>query len=203
MEVNNSRVIKDVLGNGLAATQDLDAGEPIIRIANPYIVVVEKAALDKVCSQCLAENEDLKRCTRCKVARYCSTGCQTEAWKLIHQKECPILKKLPAVPPTPVRALIHILLGHKFGVAPDPRWENLEAHIGDLKKSLRWDEVILQAKAALSFAKCPVEWSDVAIGVLCRVSSPSRLTSLWRVHTLLCFTYTTCRWHATLFASQS
>lgn len=178
MDVNNSKVVKDpLLRNGLVAASDLSAGDVIIRISNPYIVVVEKAALEKVCSQCLVEREDLKRCSRCKVSRYCSTTCQTEAWKSSHQKECSILKKLPDVPPTALRALFQVLLSHKFGPAPDPQWEGLEDHVADLKKSKRWEEVTIQAKVGISFSKSPPEWSDIAIGVLCRVRpAPYRMS---------------------------
>jgi hypothetical protein len=108
MDINETKIFDYTAsgsGNGLAAALDLEAGDVIIEIANPYIVVVEKASLDKVCSQCLLEIEQLKRCARCKVAQYCSTACQKEAWNSMHRLECSALAKMPDVPPTPVRAL--------------------------------------------------------------------------------------------------
>ncbi len=47
---------------------------------------------DSVCSQCGAA-EDLKLCAGCKVVRFCSKECQTDAWKAWHKKEC---KKIQA-----------------------------------------------------------------------------------------------------------
>jgi hypothetical protein len=109
MDINKSKIVEYAeSGNGLAATTDLEAGDVIIEIASPYIVVVERAALDKFCSQCLlmaSENTPLKKCGRCKVARYCSTACQKEAWNTMHRLECSALAKLPDIPPTPLRAL--------------------------------------------------------------------------------------------------
>lgn len=118
MDINNSKIIEDTgsgSGNGLAAASDLEAGGVIIEIANPYIVVVEKASLDKVCSQCLqVTTQGLKRCARCKVAQYCSTACQTEAWKSMHKLECSALSKMPDIPPTAVRALSMCSWGGPF-----------------------------------------------------------------------------------------
>ncbi|KAI9019942.1 hypothetical protein DFJ74DRAFT_707990 [Hyaloraphidium curvatum] len=43
------------------------------------------------CDSCNAEASEhlrLKRCARCKVARYCSRECQAAAWKAVHKKDC-------------------------------------------------------------------------------------------------------------------
>jgi hypothetical protein len=173
MDINKSKIIKvPGLGNGLAASEDLNAGETIVRISNPYIAVVEKAALTTACSFCLYESESLKRCSKCKVAQYCSPECQVKAWKAEHKKECAVLKNLPDVPPTAVRALIQVLQRHACGAAPDPRWEGLETNLGSLRRSKRWDEIVMQAQAGIAFSKSPSTWSDVALGVLSRVSPP-------------------------------
>ena len=42
------------------------------------------------CEQCGAEVQDLKRCGRCFVAKYCSRACQTTHWKTGgHKSSCP------------------------------------------------------------------------------------------------------------------
>ena len=106
MGINKTKVITvPGAGNGLASVPDLEAGDLIIEIANPYIIVVEKASLDKVCSKCLLKTDKLKRCARCKVAQYCSTNCQSTAWKSVHKLECSAMAEMPSIPPTPVRAL--------------------------------------------------------------------------------------------------
>lgn len=35
-----------------------------------------------------AGGADLKRCSSCRLARYCSVGCQTSHWKSVHKAEC-------------------------------------------------------------------------------------------------------------------
>ncbi|KAG9229588.1 hypothetical protein BJ875DRAFT_387044 [Amylocarpus encephaloides] len=120
-------------------------------------MVVEKDVLDSVCSYCLLDKEpsELKRCVACKVARYCSLVCQKADWKLIHKSECPILCKLPGVPPTPTRALYQYLLRYpKAGNELDAWSAGLEHHVTDLKKDTkRWDEMVLQSRAAVDFSK--------------------------------------------------
>jgi hypothetical protein len=155
MNVNNSRIAKDPeQGNGLTVDRDIEAGDVIIGIGDPFLVIVENGALDRVCSQCLREAQNgLKRCTACKVAQYCSVACQSAAWKSVHKDECKILKKLPHIPPTVVRGLIQLLLRKEIGGSiPDTGWVELESHTTELQRSKRWDEIVLQARAA-------VEWT--------------------------------------------
>jgi hypothetical protein len=78
MDINNTNVIKDkIAGSGLAASQDIGSGDVIIRLSSPYLLIVEKEALENVCSFCLIEassvDTPLKRCSACKVPRYCSS----------------------------------------------------------------------------------------------------------------------------------
>jgi SET and MYND domain-containing protein len=178
MDFNITTVTKDpITGNGLAAIRDVSAGDAIIQLLSPYLLVVEREALEKVCSFCLIEaallDSPLKRCSACKVPRYCSSDCQKKDWTSVHQKECPVLKNLSDIPPTPVRALIQVLLWHRQGNSLDPRWAGLESHVDDLKRDTkRWDEIVLQTKAAVEFSKSPSDRIDVAIQVLCRVCLP-------------------------------
>lgn len=173
MDLNLSHPIKTPSqGNGLAASRDLQPGLPIINLKNPFLILAENAALSQICSQCLYPQAPLKRCTGCKVVNYCSTTCQTAAWKSGHKAECPIYKKLPAIPPTPVRGLMNLLLRKEIGGASDERWVGLEGHVEDLKRGKRWDEIILQAKAAVEFTKSPASCMEPAINILCRVRSP-------------------------------
>jgi MYND finger len=175
MDINNTSVIKDpIAGSGLAAKKVVETGDVIIQLSSPYLLIVEKEALEKVCSFCLIEASSvatpLKRCSACKVPRYCSSECQKKDWASVHQKECPVLQSLPDIPPTPVRALIQILLRHRHGTSLDPRWAGLQSHVEHLKKDQkRWDEIVLQAQAAVGFSKSPHDRIEVAIQVLCRV----------------------------------
>ncbi|KAI2629851.1 hypothetical protein GGR54DRAFT_282011 [Hypoxylon sp. NC1633] len=56
----------------------------------------------KVCLECWKKPATLRRCTRCKMARYCNTACQRADWGL-HKKVCERRKSVrtcPVPPPT-------------------------------------------------------------------------------------------------------
>ncbi|EPE36391.1 SET [Glarea lozoyensis ATCC 20868] len=174
MSLNHTKRIKDpLLGHGLVSTEALEPGDRIIQIKDPYLIVVEKDALDRVCSYCLAENDisALKRCTGCKIVRYCSSTCQKSDWKLIHKSECPVLGKLPGLPPTPVRALYQALVRYSKSGDLDERSKGLESHIDELKKDQRrWEDMFLQARAAVEFSKSPPAKMEMCTRLLCIVS---------------------------------
>jgi hypothetical protein len=163
------------IGNGLAATQDIPAGSLILQIRSPFILVLETPKIDRFCSHCFFPLQDgtRKRCTACKVIRYCSTDCQKADWKLIHQKECPVLKEV--VPPTPVRALVQVLLLYMSGSAQDNnRWQALQAHVEKSKADKQvWEDIRLQAIFAVKYSKIPPAQYELAIQILCRVCCSS------------------------------
>jgi SET and MYND domain-containing protein len=159
------------IGNGLAATEGIPAGSLILQIRSPFILVLETPKIDKFCSHCFLPLQDgtRKRCTACKFVRYCSTACQKADWKLIHQKECPVLKEV--LPPTPVRALIQVLLLYMSGPEKDNnRWKALEAHAEEFRADKQgWEDLGLQAMFAVKYSKTPPAKSELAIQILCRV----------------------------------
>jgi hypothetical protein len=178
MNINNTKATSfSGFGNGLTADRNLEAGEVVLGINDPYLVVVENEALGRVCSQCLTEAPNsLKRCTGCKVVQYCSVTCQSRAWKSIHKEECRVFKKLPQVAPTAVRGLMQLLLRKAVsGGSSDPRWVRLEGHEMQLRQNNRWDDIVLQAKAAVEWTSSPREYMESAVNVLCRVSFESPL----------------------------
>ncbi|CAG8976284.1 hypothetical protein HYALB_00011769 [Hymenoscyphus albidus] len=161
------------LGNGLAASKPLDPGDLIVQIPSPYLLVVEKEALDRVCSYCLHETplSSLKRCSSCKIVRYCTPTCQKEDWKLIHKRECGVLAKLPAVPPTAVRALFQYLVRYG-GEGLDERSEGLESHWEEFKRDQkRWDEIVLQARGAVAFSRTKESKMEMVTRLLCVLST--------------------------------
>jgi MYND finger len=158
------------IGNGLAATQDIPAGSLILQIRSPFILVLETPKIERFCSRCFLPLQDgtRKRCTACKVVRYCSAECQRADWKLIHQKECPVLKEV--LPPTPVRALIQVLLLHSSGSSQNNRWQDLQAHIEEFNADKQgWEDIRLQAMFAVKYSKTPPAQYDLALQILCRV----------------------------------
>ncbi|KAH8591943.1 hypothetical protein B0O99DRAFT_259171 [Bisporella sp. PMI_857] len=189
MDFNHTAVARyPKLGNGLKATRDLAPGDDIVRIDEPYLIVVEKAALNLVCSQCLHEKEKLQRCTGCKVVYYCSRACQSIAWRGGHKLECPIYQRLPDVLPTEVRGVMGLLLKKKFGLKPDLQWISLEGHAPALRRTGRWDDIVLQAKAAVEFSGSPARCIETAVELLCRMAANAfRVTLPEATETGLCF----------------
>ena len=58
-------------------------------------VVVSSASVYSVCSICkhpLKKGEDLKRCSRCHITRYCSEQCQKKDWDF-HRYACSVVAK--------------------------------------------------------------------------------------------------------------
>ena len=179
MDINYTKLITAPgAGNGLAAISDLEAGDLIIEIANPYIVVVEKASLNTICSECLLEAEKLKRCARCKVPQYCSTTCQKMAWTSIHRLECSVLAKMPDVPPTPVRALSMLNpLSH-------PAASRSAEQMLILKRTCQFitDSIVSQCKC---FSLIPLVPHPTLVGM---TSKPTRNTYQRQIDTLVsCF----------------
>lgn len=175
MDLNNTKIVEiPGLGNGLVSKIDLKAGDVIARIASPFLVVVENAVLQRVCSECLLDSEfvSLKKCGRCKTVWYCSTACQEVAWKSIHKRECTIFKQHhPQVLPSPARALIQILLRHQHGANQDPVWAGLLPHLEELRfQTKRSEDIELQVRAVLEYTKSPPEYANMALGLMCRVS---------------------------------
>lgn len=70
---------------------DLDAAA-LFRQLEP--VEITKSAvpvnMKMICSQCDARKyaRNLKKCTRCQVARYCNEACQRAHWRAGHRSEC-------------------------------------------------------------------------------------------------------------------
>ncbi|TAQ89569.1 hypothetical protein B7494_g2119 [Chlorociboria aeruginascens] len=193
MDVNHTIIIKDAeLGTGLATSVDLESGDVILRITNPFLTIVENATLDRVCSQCLFgyEAEELKKCTGCKIVRYCSKKCQEISWKSIHKKECTIFKGRGAdkIIPTTTRAVIQTLLRHQYGASLDPIWAALVSQRESQEKQPVWESIILQAQSSIMWTQKPREWINVAIELLCRVNMNAfRVTLFDNALAGLCF----------------
>ena len=58
-------------------------------------VTVSSASVYSVCSNCkhpLKKGEDLKRCSRCHIIRYCSDQCQKKDWDF-HRFACSVVAR--------------------------------------------------------------------------------------------------------------
>jgi hypothetical protein len=171
-DVNYTIGIRTVnTGNGLAASKIIPAGTPIVKISSPHLILLEKAHLESTCSWCYKQPDAnaLKKCSSCKTVRYCTAECQKKDWNAIHKKECKILKNAPDVWPTPTRGLIQLILRHRYGDDPDPKWEGLVMNTMNLMKdSNRFDQLSLQALAAAKFTG-QTEWVEWGVKLLCQV----------------------------------
>ncbi|RKF54843.1 SET domain and MYND-type zinc finger protein 6 [Erysiphe neolycopersici] len=175
-------------GRGLAATQDISPHGILMNVHNPYILLPDTPSLSKICSwcflplfsafphlqtQCVAT---LQKCSACKIPRYCSFTCQRADWKSIHAKECKYLQKLPDVPPTPVRALMQALLKFQLDEKRNSLWTNLKGHEEEritrsrLGQEESWEDISLQAKAAMAFTSTEDLGLEMGIAILCRIS---------------------------------
>uniref|UniRef100_A0A3Q4MK00 Protein-lysine N-methyltransferase SMYD4 n=1 Tax=Neolamprologus brichardi TaxID=32507 RepID=A0A3Q4MK00_NEOBR len=103
-------------GRHLVAVNRIAAGE-VILTERPYSCVLlpgmeevkgkvgrygrEREVLfgveDRRCHRCLTETLILVPCDRCSYSRYCSTGCQQEAWEEHHRWECALGADLMAM----------------------------------------------------------------------------------------------------------
>jgi len=66
---------------------------------------------------------------------------------------------------------VNLLLRKTIGTKPDPRWASLEGHASSLKKQKKWDDIVLQAKAAVEYSGSPVACMESVVELLCRVSN--------------------------------
>ena len=65
--------------------------------------------MEQQCQKEGCHNVGSRRCSRCKVARYCSKECQTAAWKQ-HKKQCSSVSTPGDVPTNIVDEIVYAIL---------------------------------------------------------------------------------------------
>ncbi|XP_061566922.1 histone-lysine N-methyltransferase SMYD3 [Cololabis saira] len=91
------RFVSPGKGNGLRATARIRRGE-LVTSAEPLACCVSRKHARSVCHHCFTRQETLLRCSQCKMARYCNSTCQKQAWSG-HKRECKCLCSLrPRLP---------------------------------------------------------------------------------------------------------
>jgi hypothetical protein len=177
LDVNKgeTRFISNDAGNGLFATEDLEAGDLIVQVKDPYVLLPRNSVIPTLCYGCLLETASLKSCLGCKTVSYCSKSCQTKSWRNVHKLECKVLRKCKdedhPILPTPVRGLIQVLVRHPPGMDPDPGWSHLETHKKFfMAKKEVWQDIQLQAMAALKYTGLSLNMMEIATSILCAVS---------------------------------
>lgn len=102
-------------GRSLFTTRNFHPGEEIIS-QEPYVCVPNNSTVESRCDRCFA-SINLKKCSACKVAWYCSSMCQKSEWKL-HRLECDALARLDkdrhkSVTPS-IRLIIKLFIRRKL-----------------------------------------------------------------------------------------
>ena len=64
-------------------------------IKQKYGVEIESLAKkwSKLCWNCFAAVENLKKCSKCRIARYCGKDCQAQDWKKVHKIHSSYIKR--------------------------------------------------------------------------------------------------------------
>ncbi|XP_031702104.1 histone-lysine N-methyltransferase SMYD3 isoform X2 [Anarrhichthys ocellatus] len=102
------RFVSPGKGNGLRATVRIKRGE-LVYSAEPLACCVSNKLSRDVCHHCFSRRETLLRCSQCKMARYCNTTCQKQAWSG-HKRECKCLQSLlPRIPTDSVRLAARLI----------------------------------------------------------------------------------------------
>lgn len=190
-DFNHTEVKKtpDGRGNGLFSKIQAKPGDELVRINSPLVAIPDSEALATVCYQCFLDSSvvDLKKCTGCNIASYCSKACQRDSWRLIHKLECHILKEAQSDGnivnqdkeislPTQARAALQILVKNKHIIEKYPKdksWQQVDL-VNNLteikaKNPRRYEEALWQCIAVKRYSKVEVEMDDLVL-LLARVS---------------------------------
>uniref|UniRef100_A0A8C4DM92 [histone H3]-lysine(4) N-trimethyltransferase n=1 Tax=Dicentrarchus labrax TaxID=13489 RepID=A0A8C4DM92_DICLA len=102
------RFVSPGKGNGVRATAGIKRGE-LVYSAEPLAGCVSNKVARDVCHHCFTRRETLLRCSQCKMARYCNSTCQKQAWSG-HKRECKCLQSLrPRIPTDSVRLAARLI----------------------------------------------------------------------------------------------
>ncbi|CAJ1048916.1 histone-lysine N-methyltransferase SMYD3 [Xyrichtys novacula] len=108
MAARMERFVSPGKGNGVRATARIRRGE-LVYSAEPLASCVSNKQAREVCHHCFTRCKTLLRCSQCKMARYCNTTCQKQAWSG-HKTECKCLRSLlPRAPTDSVRLAARII----------------------------------------------------------------------------------------------
>ncbi|KAM3625895.1 uncharacterized protein V6R79_019417 [Siganus canaliculatus] len=131
------RFVSPGKGNGLRATSRVKSGE-LLYSAEPLASCVSNKQARDVCHHCFTRCDTLLRCSQCKMARYCNTSCQRQAWPE-HKRECKCLRSiLPRIPTDSVRLaarlVFALLIPSKSGSEELYTLEEHESHLSSMSE---------------------------------------------------------------------
>lgn len=178
-------------GRGLRAARRFGPGDAVALFGgnngDDVVAIPDAPHQDVVCNGCLVspglglgatgqgENNSggVRACTGCRSVAYCSPACQRADWARVHKGECKVFRRVRAegrnVLPTPVRALVQVLLRPRLLAAV----AELEGHMDAVRtaRPSMWRDMELQALASLHYLGREANPASVkeALGVLCKV----------------------------------
>lgn len=164
-------------GRALHTTKTVAAGD-VIAVFTPLLLLPSLSHLTTVCSFCLRAGKP-QPCSRCRAAYYCDARCQAAAWSAGgHNLECAALvhavkssKKRREIP-TPVRALVKVLLSHGQEDDLGKSMDSLEGHAAQRRREPGWADMEMMAMGGCAFAGRETTEASVrqAVEILCKVS---------------------------------
>lgn len=87
-------VKKSEFGNGLFAKSSIQPFD-VISTELPIVSILTQSKLSDYCDYCWKKVGNLKVCSKCKSARFCSIDCQRKSWNFsIHKGECSVLSRM-------------------------------------------------------------------------------------------------------------
>lgn len=103
------------------------------------MMAIDSDALQRTCYKCLIvtatelplpeyglASMELKTCSGCRIARFCSKTCQVKAWHGYHKYECPIFTKLRRNLPSAVfRTVLRTVLLKDRNMLPNDEWSRI------------------------------------------------------------------------------
>ena len=172
-------------GRGLIADRDFQPGDLIATFSDPILALPDGPGMRITCNWCLTTGQDvqLRACTGCKAAVYCSPSCQRAHWKSgVHKAECKMFARIRSTTgkewlPTPSRAVAQILFLLRAGddrtVKAFGKDGSLEGNVAGFKSDADlWRDFELQAMASIVYGGMveSEEMLETAKEVLCKVS---------------------------------
>ncbi|GFQ02434.1 histone-lysine n-methyltransferase ashr1 [Phtheirospermum japonicum] len=159
-------------GRCLFTARDFSPGEVILS-EGPYVSVPNKnkESPESKCEWCFS-SANLKKCSACHVAYYCSSKCQKSDWKM-HSVECRSLKKvekerLKSLTPS-IRLMVRLCIRRKLEnqkILPTTARDNyklvkvLVSHISEVNEN----QLVLYAQMA-NLVNLILQWPDSEINI--------------------------------------
>lgn len=142
-------------------------GEIIMEV-NPFSAMLHKSNWNTMCFYCFKESDSLKRCSKCKLVKYCSRDCQAQDWRE-HEIECKSIERLKPISPASLVLFIARLLRLEYGNIKRKESEensfnrreyamNMINHLSEVKKEEEKEEISELAMLTLKFIHEEENW---------------------------------------------